>query len=91
MTVRFGFSEVTQGYPYGTVYLYVRDLSGNWKQVGSFQTDESALAGESSKLKSYTVDFSSDTDFDAYTVVPSDPNARFSCWLRLDSYQTRED
>ena len=91
MTVKFGFAEVKQGYPYGTMYLYVRDLNGNWKQVGSFQTDESALAGEWDKVKSYTVDFSSDTDFDAYTVVTPDPNARFSYWLRLDSYQTRED
>ena len=93
VNLRYGFSSVTSGYPYGTMIFYVRDLNGTWKQAGTFYVDESALVGEAPlKTKTYTVEFSTDMDFDAYYIASSTQSATsYVEYSWIESYQVREE
>lgn len=81
--------EVTEysGAPFGTWYLYARDLNGKWSHIAEFEIEES----KKDQTQTYFFEFDPVT-FDAFTIVmKGDSNYSLSYRLSFDDFQVLEE
>ena len=60
------------GLPYGTWYLYIRDLKGHWIHIDNFQVEKDKNPNE--EWITYSFEFSDPIDFDAVNIYGPDGN-----------------
>ncbi len=69
MTLEVTVTEYS-GYPFGSWYLYARDLNGKWSHIGEFKIEKDTVY-ETQKISFY---FDPAVSFDALTVIPRSDN-----------------
>ena len=71
------------GYPFGSWYLYAKDLDGNWDHIGEFKIDKDQADGDA---RSYDFHFEQPQSFTALAICVRDKGAQFSLSWDIDFY-----